>query len=300
MKVVGIHGIAHNYSSSAQIEQSWFSALQGGLENAGYPRIDRTAFSAIFYGDLFRQSGMRSANIPKLSAQDITEEWEQELLIEWWREASKLSTLNPGDADLLGEDSTIQSPEFKGRGRTPDLVQRALKQLAKSRFFQQMGSSEKFWIFALKQVYLYLHDLEMKQSILQRVSEKMSTDTQVIIAHSLGSVVAYEALCAHPEWNVHTLVTIGSPLGIPNLVFDRLVPSPKNGVGMWPNVQEWFNISDVGDIVALQKNLAPYFMNDNGAAIVDLSVHNGWKSHSAENYLTAKETGAAIATGLVE
>jgi hypothetical protein len=54
--------------------------MQGGLENAGYPRIERTEFSAVFYGDLFRQSGMRSANIPKLSAQDIVEEWEKELL----------------------------------------------------------------------------------------------------------------------------------------------------------------------------------------------------------------------------
>jgi hypothetical protein len=298
MKIVGIHGIAHNYLSAAQIEHAWFPALQGGLENAGYPRIERTAFSAVFYGDLFRQPGMRSANIPKLSAQNIVEEWEKELLFKWWQEAAQLSSLNRSNIDLLGEDPTIQSPDFQGRGRTPELVQRALKQLAKSRFFQQMGSSEKVWIFALKQVYLYLHDLEMKQSILQRVSEKVSTDTQVIIAHSLGSVVAYEALCAHPEWNVHTLVTCGSPLGIPNLVFDRLVPSPENRVGMWPNVREWFNISDRGDIVALQKDIAPYFTNQDGATIIDLLVYNGWESHSAENYLTAKETGAAIVTGL--
>jgi pimeloyl-ACP methyl ester carboxylesterase len=27
-------------------------------------------------------------------------------------------------------------------------------------------------------------------------------DTAVLIGHSLGSVVAYEALCAHPEWSV--------------------------------------------------------------------------------------------------
>ena len=52
----------------------------------------------------------------------------------------------------------------------------------------------------------------------------MDDGTEVIVAHSLGSVVAYEALCAHPEWPVRNLVTLGSPLGIRNLIFDQLVP----------------------------------------------------------------------------
>jgi PGAP1-like protein len=301
MKVVAIHGIAQNYLSSSQIEHTWLPALQGGLENSGCIRMNGKEFGAVFYGDLFRQKGMRSADIPKLSAQDITKEWEQQLLIEWWKEAAKLSLLNRNNEDFLGEDPSIQSPDFQGRGRSSAPVQRALLQIAKSKFFRKIGSSEKFWIFALKQVYSYIHDLEMKQAILQRVSEKVSPkNTKVIVAHSLGSIVAYEALCKHPEWNVHTLVTLGSPLGVPNLIFDRLTPAPENGVGKWPNVQQWFNIADRGDIVALQKNLMPYFSSNDELAIVDQLVYNGWESHSAENYLTSKETGIAISSGLVE
>jgi pimeloyl-ACP methyl ester carboxylesterase len=120
-----------------------------------------------------------------------------------------------------------------------------------------------------------------------------------VIAHSLGSVVAYEALCAHPEWNVQTLVTLGSPLGIPNLIFDKLTPRPENRKGAWPNIKQWFNIADSGDIVALQKSLAPYFGDGDDRQIVDRLVYNGWQSHSVERYLTAKETGAAVATGLI-
>jgi hypothetical protein len=115
----------------------------------------------------------------------------------------------------------------------------------------------------------------------------------------LGSVVAYEALCAHPEWNVQTLVTLGSPLGIPNLIFDKLTPPPENGKGAWPNIKQWFNIADSGDIVALQKSLAPYFGDGDDRKIVDRLVYNGWESHSVERYLTARETGAAVATGLI-
>ncbi|MFH7029846.1 MAG: hypothetical protein ACHBN1_31905 [Heteroscytonema crispum UTEX LB 1556] len=294
MKVVGIHGILHDYLTAPQIENEWLLALQGGLDLAGKPRIERKDFTSVAYGDFFRPSGTRSASVPRLNAEDIEEEWEQELLLKWWGEAAVLSAANRSGEDKFGEDSRIQEPDFQGRGRTPAVVQSALRQLSKSKYFRAWGA-EKVLIFALKQVRQYLHNQELKEKILQRITDKVSTDTKVIVAHSLGSVVAYEALCANPEWNVDTLVTLGSPLGIPNLIFDALTPSPENGKGVWPNVKQWFNIADKGDIVALEKKLAPYF-----GSVVDQPVYNGWESHDVRRYLTAKETGLAVSTGLFE
>jgi pimeloyl-ACP methyl ester carboxylesterase len=123
----------------------------------------------------------------------------------------------------------------------------------------------------------------------------------VLIGHSLGSVVAYEALCAHPEWAVHTFVTLGSPLGIRNLIFDYLRPPPKDGLGSWPgSIRRWANISDRGDVVALVKGLAPFFSKTGSPelAIRDASIDNGATAHNIELYLTAEETGNAIAAGL--
>lgn len=79
------------------------------------------------------------------------------------------------------------------------------------------------------------------------------------------------------------------------IVFDALTPSPESGKGMYPNVKRWVNVADQGDIVALEKELAPKF-----GWVVDRLVHNGWESHSATRYLNAKETGHAIATGLFD
>jgi hypothetical protein len=113
-------------------------------------------------------------------------------------------------------------------------------------------------------------------------------------------VVAYEALCAHPEWPVRALVTLGSPLGIRNLIFDRLVPAPAarapDGVeGMWPGgARSWVNVADAGDVVALVKDLRPLF----GHGVACYLVHNGSRAHDVRPYLTAAETGAAIAAGL--
>jgi hypothetical protein len=108
--------------------------------------------------------------------------------------------------------------------------------------------------------------------------------------------VAYEALCANPQWPVRALVTLGSPLGIPNLVFERLTPTPTGGVGAWPGgVAGWANLADPDDVVALRKQLAPLFpAPDGGSGVEDHLVNNGDEPHKFSHYLNAEPTGAAL------
>ena len=115
----------------------------------------------------------------------------------------------------------------------------------------------------------------------------------MLIAHSLGSLVAYEALFEVPR-PLALLVTLGSPLAIPNLIFDRLRPPPVNGRGVWPRVARWTNVADKHDLVALEKKLSLRF----GAAVDDVSIDNGADAHHVRPYLTAAETGAVIAHAL--
>lgn len=56
----------------------------------------------------------------------------------------------------------------------------------------------------------------------------------------------------------------------------------------------WTNIADRGDVVALAKDLAPVF----GHRVTDVLVHNGARAHDVRPYLTARETGQAIASAL--
>jgi hypothetical protein len=88
-------------------------------------------------------------------------------------------------------------------------------------------------------------------------------------------------------------VTLGSPLGIPNVVFDSLAPRRQGATSLWPHVAHWVNIADKGDLVALVKTLAPLF-----GSVQDVLVHNGWKSHDVLRYLVAAETGRAVGRAL--
>jgi len=79
------------------------------------------------------------------------------------------------------------------------------------------------------------------------------------------------------------------------LIFEALDPAPQHGIGRWPpGIAHWINVADSGDVVALVKELKPRF----GAQVVDHEVHNGASAHDATRYLTTREVGHAVATGL--
>src|SRR5262249_38290944 len=159
----------------------------------------------------------------------------------------------------------------------------------RSRFFA--GVALRALVFDLKQVRRYLHEPELRAAAQERVLRLVGPQTRVVVGHSLGSVVAYEALCASAGHGVRALVTAGSPLGIRTLVFDRLDPRPEGGVGAWPGSDDlvWTNVADAGDIVALEKDLRGRF----GGRVRNALVHNGVHAHDAKAYLSDRLAGLA-------
>src|SRR5580765_6200278 len=59
---------------------------------------------------------------------------------------------------------------------------------------------------------------DLRDRMRARIEPLVDDETRVIVAHSLGTVLAYMALANHPHWTVHTLVTLGSPLASPMIV----------------------------------------------------------------------------------
>ncbi|WP_326720016.1 hypothetical protein OHT59_11315 [Streptomyces sp. NBC_00243] len=278
-RVVLVHGIAQQYKGAHTLLADWFPALSDGIALAG-ARPAREDVSMAFYGDLFRPAGHRGLGVPELEAADVEEGLERDLLLRWWEAAAR-------------EESQVAGPDAAARLRTPDVVQRALNALSHSSFFA--GLSERLMIYSARQVRRYFTELQLRALIQERLVQALSAQTEVVVAHSLGSVIAYEVLCAQPELQDLTLVTLGSPLAVRGLVFDRLVPEPTAGHGRWPApVKRWANIADRGDVVALAKELAPSF----GDRVTDVLVHNGARAHDVRPYLTARETGQAVVDGL--
>jgi hypothetical protein len=288
VKVMCVHGVAQQRETENTLRSEWAPALCGGLQLAG-GHLAEASVVCVLYGDLFRPPGRRLAPGDPLIRPADLDQFEQDLLVEWWIEAART-------------DPLVISPGARALARAPRSVQAALRALSGSRFFA--GLSERALLGDLRQVRRYFDEPQVRQAAQDRVAAMMDDDVRVIVGHSLGSVVAYEALCMHPNWPVRALVTLGSPLGIPNLIFERLCSTPQPiGCGQgelraqWPgNVRSWSNVADENDVVALVKDLRPTFGPDVDCWIVD----NGARAHDVKPYLTALETGRAILTGLMD
>ena len=145
----------------------------------------------------------------------------------------------------------------------------------------------------LREVYVYMTRPGVRARCQDAVMDAVvASGARVIVAHSLGSVVAYEALCANPRYEVDLLVTLGSPLALPGAVFEGLVPEPEGGKGVGPaGVARWVNIADPGDIVAVPARLGDRFPidrhDDAYLGLVDF--------HTLGGYLACGLTAAAIA-----
>ena len=285
-RIVGVHGIGQQHQGEHSLYQVWYPALLDGLTRAGAANSE-VSLRCAFYGDVFRRPGQQLAvGDPWYTPDDVDAGLEADLLLAWWAGAAQVDPgVAPVDAEVMA--------------RTPRSVQVALLALSNARFFA--GLAERALIFDLKQVRRYLQDTQVRGTAIGRVAGAVDGDTRVLVGHSLGSVVAYEALCAHPDWPVHTLVTLGSPLGIRHLIFDRLHPPPVAAepggtlVGQWPGgVAQWVNIADAGDVVALVKDLRAGF----GQRVKGWLIDNGAQAHDVGPYLTAMETGRAIVNAL--
>ncbi|MEU6364161.1 antibiotic ABC transporter ATP-binding protein [Streptomyces sp. NPDC046931] len=296
-RVVVVHGVGKHLETGETLHTSLAPALTGGVNlalrgdgelSAHITPLTPDDVLCAGYGDLFRRPGARGGAL-QYEAEDVAEGLETDLLLAWWQEASR-------------RDPAVLGPQDSGRGvlgyaaSRPlriAAVRRALDALTRTRFFRSV--SDTFLIAALKQFRRYFEEPALRKEARSRVLELIAPDTRVVVAHSLGSVVAYEALCSLTAQQPLTLVTLGSPLGIRHLAFDRLDPAPADGTGVWPRaVGHWHNVADASDIVALVHELAPRF----GPRVVDHLVHNGTTMHEMTAYLTAVETGTAIAGGL--
>jgi pimeloyl-ACP methyl ester carboxylesterase len=136
-------------------------------------------------------------------------------------------------------------------------------------------------------------DPDLRMKMRGRIEPLITDETRVIVAHSLGTLLSYMALCNHPQWPVRTFVTLGSPLASP-MMFGQLEPAPVDGQGVWPgSIERWTNVRALGDKAAAVPVASKF-----GSRVEEVLIDNGHRAHAPEPYLNAKLTGAAIAAAL--
>lgn len=213
-------------------------------------------------------------------------------------------------ADILLESPQVSSllypwvaqlgyPDEPISGRTAQPIRQMCSWIS-AKFGLDNMLVRRFVALFLKEVHRYFHDeraARVRQAVRDRVADEIRQQRPtVVIAHSLGSAVGYEALWQHQDLEVDTLITLGSPLGMPHVVFDRLEPAPRDARGAKPpNVTKWLNVADHGDLVALPTCLSGRFSGLD--TDVETSI-GAFDFHRVASYLRSPLVGEMLATSL--
>lgn len=132
----------------------------------------------------------------------------------------------------------------------------------------------------------------------------------LLLAHSMGSVIAWDALWqlsreAQEPVEISLLVTLGSPLG-QRYIQRRLLGSDQQGACRYPdNVRRWINVAAVGELTAIDRVLATDFTGMTALGLVDsirdYETYNWYRDrgvlnvHAEYGYLANADVAAPVA-----
>jgi hypothetical protein len=310
VKVLFLHGIGGPRRPD-EASHEWTAALAEGMTGAGFKDIARklrdgeilTQFTS--YRDLFdRMEEAQSANLADLDQMEvaIVSEMINEMIdVDAGRDA------DPG-RQLLRERARQQlrpGPESQGVMAPVRRLVNAATTLVSAQPLRKFGewASGKAMVHDFAQVARYLSRTEMvsvgislDERIRARVLTELGSGPVLVIAHSLGSVVSFEALHQF-EGTVPLWITIGSPLGMRTAVFSRVRPRPPATPEC---VRAWANFWDGDDVIAVRGVLEHDFgPNSSGVSVRSAQVKSRalW-AHTATRYLRAPEVAAAAAQAL--
>ena len=236
MRLLMIHGRAQEGKDQHQLKKTWTESLDVGLANAHLGSINQHEKVFPYYGD------------------------------ELARLVAELKLPADGGATAKGLDSP-NLPEQLQIDLLQELLANGNVTVPEGDDVVEKGARNWRWVHALlraadatpagpwlinavtEDVVAYLTKSAVSRRIDAIITEELQKGPCVMVAHSLGSIIAYRALRSLGERaQCKQLITVGSPLGL-QAVRDMLVPRPLQHPD---NVSAWFNAFDPRDVVSLR------------------------------------------------
>ncbi len=300
----------------AGLRREWLAGLAKGLVLAGAPPLVPSRAYLSFYGnamaDAIDRHEAAGGTRPDLELGPGTPITTRDLLVV---EAAEQLGFDPvSQYDGVRVPDPLDDAERSADGASADadelgwadalsvpVVTSALRFLA-----NRTGTAG--WVIeaALTDVAYYLALAAVRDRVLDIVQTTIADarrehDEVVLVSHSLGTVVAYDALqSADTARPVPLLVTLGSPLGLP-VVRRHLIRKSGQAEPGVPDIDangpRWINAYDVRDVVALAHPLASAFTGGAGA-ILDVVTHNPSEPHAVDEYLADPDVAGPIADAM--
>jgi hypothetical protein len=293
--IIGIHGLG-NKPPKKLLEAWWKKAICEGLQAIGHPNAYFN-FELVYWADIFHSQPLdpeqRDEKNPLFLDEPYTRAKGGEIKAPGNLRKKVLDFLEKQlDGLLLRKDLSINFSAI-----TDMILRHYFKDLtayyhATCQFEDQDSRLAK----------------EAIREKLAQVIHKHRKKEIMLIAHSMGSIVAYDVLVENAgNFQVDTFMTMGSPLGLPvimgKIAAERgVAKSGRQKLTTPENVmRNWLNFSDLNDKIAFNYNLADdYDQNTRHVQIIDFVVNNDYEvngsknPHKAFGYLRSPEVAEAI------
>jgi len=295
--IIGIHGLA-NKPPKDLLEKWWKMSIREGLATIGHTKT-RFSFNLVYWADLVHSLPQDPEVTDKNSRQYLEDPYV------------------PGNPDSY-KDFTPSAVKKK----LLDKLEISMDKM----FFQEKSfiNFDKFADLIIRNLFrdmdFYYHrdctvpkfkGLCARSAIRARLADalkKYRNRDILLLAHSMGTIIAYDVLTQNvPDVRIHSLITMGSPLGIPvirkKILMEQGRDYSKNKQAPSPeNIRyKWYNFSDLDDPIALNYNLKDdYQRNSRGVNPEDVIIYNNYEynrkrdPHKLYGYLRAPEVAKVI------
>jgi len=286
MKLVLIHGRGQASQDPAQLKHNWLAALRYGCDRGHVQLPADTVVEFAYYGDLLADL-VAQVGAPlgqELRAKGPVTVPNSALQGEILTEIAAHAGVS--DSDIRLETGNLPIQKGPANWEWVQAIIRALDHIP--------GLNSRLIDAFTRDVYVYLTYSGVRAQVDKVVADALGDEPCVVLAHSLGTVVAYNVLRARAAMPYYPkLVTLGSPLGIQAIKQQLATPlvSP-------PCIGQWFNAYDDRDVVALAPlddrtfNVTPPIINKSD--VLNFTDNR----HGIEGYLADPVVARQVVLGL--
>ena len=263
MGIVVLHGAGPGSGKPSVVGQQWHDALVTGLQAAGLTNADEQDIRLAFYGDL-RRDGRASAKAPPTDLQ--------------------LAIAH----EVLANGRVDEQPEWD---RLADLV---------ARLHDDIGADKALLTRFLVDVDAYFGNPDVREGALEAARSACleSPGPTVLLGHAMGGIVAYDLLATEESeaLGVESLLTYGSPLGIPSIrkQVEWIHPRTPFPTGL----RRWIDIATELDFATVDGELAKLYRAQDGRRVESIVIpspkSNRGKAHDPQAYLASVVLAEAV------
>jgi hypothetical protein len=292
-ELVFIHGRSQQHKDAAALKSEWISSLVDGLKKSSLSLpIAESAIHFPYFGDTLIDlvDGLPANQVAEVIVKgDNADEQERAFTTSIVREIGKKAGLTDTQVAAIAGDPTLIRKGPLNWGWVRAILQAVDKHVP-------LGSGSSIAMFT-RDVYQYLKNPGVRDRIEGGVRNAITTAPAVVVAHSLGTIVAYNLLRrdgTSQHWQIPFFVTLGCPLAV-TAIKDALAPRTHPGC-----VGHWFNAMDNRDIVAL------YPLDPSDGWNIDPAIENKTdvinptpNRHGISGYLSDREVARRIYEALI-